>query len=92
MQKGPAEAGPFLAEVSSEDGDVRRLEALGALLGVEGHAGTLIERTEAVRVDRGEVREHVGRAVFRSDEAEALVAMMYLLYLGSGASAVAALT
>src|SRR6478736_2034981 len=55
------------------DRDVLSLQALGAAGGLEFDLLVLLERAVAARCDRAEVREDVGRAVVRSDEAEALV-------------------
>src|SRR5437764_805822 len=65
--------GPPFVKRDSERADVLRLRALLALGDVEFHLLVLVEATEAARRDRREVREDVGAAVVRADEAEALV-------------------
>src|SRR5918993_2318482 len=55
-----------------EAADVLCLQTLGALRDLELDLLALFERTVAVARDGAEVREDVGRAVVRSDEAEAL--------------------
>src|SRR6185369_8534975 len=53
------------------NGDVRGLQALGALDHVELHGCTLGQRAEALRLDRREMHENVF-ATLGGDEAEAL--------------------
>src|SRR5690606_29285601 len=57
--------------------------ALRALRHVELDALVLLQRAEALRLDRGVVREHVGRAVLGGDEAVALLAVEPLHGSGS---------
>jgi hypothetical protein len=52
-----------------------RLRALAARLGVELHALTFIERTEAGRLNSAVVHEHVSAATVDLNEAEALFAV-----------------
>src|SRR3954447_3460067 len=59
--------------VPSERADVLRLGALLALRDVELDVLTLVEALVALRLDGGEVDEHVGAAVRRRDEPEALL-------------------
>ena len=61
--------------VSGDDYDVRRLQALGALLDLELNPLVLLQRAEASGVDRGEVREHIRGPVLGGDEAEALLSV-----------------
>src|SRR5215218_8431229 len=56
-----------------DDADVLGLQTLGSTGSLELDLLVLLERTVAVRRDRAEVREDVGRAVIGGDEAEALV-------------------
>src|SRR5581483_6481330 len=58
----------------SDRTDVRRLGALLPLRDVVLHPLVLLEVAVALAGDRAEVHEHVGAAVLRSDEAEALLA------------------
>src|SRR5215211_257856 len=53
--------------------DVRRVRALGALLGVVGDLRALGQRLEAAALDGGVVDEEVLALVVRGDEAEALL-------------------
>src|SRR5438034_8789757 len=57
----------------SEDADVARLRALGALGDLELDPLVLVEAAVAVGGDRGEVDEDVVTAAVDGDEAEALV-------------------
>src|SRR5690606_26584933 len=61
--------------VSVERTDVRRLQALLALLDVELDLLVLVQAAVAAGLDGAEVREDVLAAVVRGDEAEALVSV-----------------
>src|SRR5664279_4732929 len=59
-------------ELRSERADVLRLRALGTLGDVELNLLVLVKRAVSAAGDGRVVREHVGAAVFGSNEAEAL--------------------
>src|SRR5216117_3145223 len=71
--KKPAEAGFWvLGEKRLQRLDVRRLQALRALLHFELHLLAFLQRLEAAHLDRGVMREQIFAALGRGDEAEAL--------------------
>src|SRR5688500_3275868 len=72
----PADAGrsdPAERRVGLDGLDVRRVRALGAVLGVVGDLRALGQRLEAAALDGGVVDEEVLALVVRGDEAEALL-------------------
>src|SRR5215207_219201 len=61
------------SRVGLEGLDVRRVRALGAVLGVVGDLRALGQRLEAAALDGGVVDEEVLALIVRGDEAEALL-------------------
>src|SRR5438105_12208866 len=69
--KEPAERAPCGGAERLERLDVRRLQAFGAALHFELDLLALLQRLEAVHLDRGVMREQIFAAFSRGDEAEA---------------------